>query len=145
MNIWEFQQRVARRLIGVNLMNVAFGALLSSQRGDPFLRGVGTQAIGWAGINILLGTVGSLANRRRAAQPTADLLPARRRERRNLSLLLLVNTALDIVYIVGGWRWAQRSEAYSFRRGNGIGVVLQGALLLIFDLVHVLIIPRQRK
>lgn len=144
MNIWEFQQRVARRLIGLNLMNVAFGALLSSQRDAPFLRGVGTQAVGWAGINILLGSVGSLANRRRAQQPTADALPARRRERRNLSLLLWVNAALDLVYIFGGWRWAQRSEAYSFRRGSGIGVMLQGALLLIFDLFHVLIIPRQR-
>ena len=53
-----------------------------------------------------------------------------------LRTVLLVNAGLDVLYIAGGAYLLSRPEETS--RGAGWAVIVQGAFLLIFDLVHAL-------
>ena len=47
-----------------------------------------------------------------------------------------VSTCLDVLYVLFGLRMARRDKGDGVRRGNGLGIVIQGAFLLIFDLLH---------
>ncbi|MBA3868446.1 MAG: hypothetical protein H0X30_04780 [Anaerolineae bacterium] len=63
------------------------------------------------------------------------------KESRNLRRLLWINAGLDVGYILGGWCYSNREVARPFRRGLGLGIILQGALLLVFDVIHALQVP----
>lgn len=136
MSIWQFNFILARRLLAWNIVNVLVGLVLSL--GSAFWRGFGSQAIGWGGINLGIALVGRYVTERRFAQHD-DPFSAQtaQTEARNLRRLLWFNSGLDVLYILGGWRLARtRGQRESFWRGTGWGIVLQGALLLIFDVIH---------
>jgi hypothetical protein len=129
-------------LLGLNLLNFVVGALLGRRAG--FWRGVGVQAMGWALINMLIAVIGGMAGQRRERAADAHAPETLAKETRNLRLLLWVNAGLDVLYMLGGWRWANRKvegadpTSAAFQRGNGIGIMIQGAILMIFDVVHAL-------
>ena len=58
-------------------------------------------------------------------------------ESRRLERVLWGNTALDVLYVLGGvWLmqgWGAESPLW---RGHGLGVVIQGGFLFFFDLYH---------
>ena len=62
---------------------------------------------------------------------------------RNLRRLLWFNAALDVGYMAGGV-WLARSKGRDDAnwRGQGWGIVVQGAFLFVFDLVHARRTPR---
>jgi hypothetical protein len=69
------------------------------------------------------------------------------REARNIRAFLWLNAGLDILYMLGGWSWARRAAQKGgrnaeFQRGMGMGIVVQGGLLLIWDVINALIVPR---
>ena len=65
------------------------------------------------------------------------------REERNLRRLLLINTGLDVLYVAGGVALALTLGASNPTwRGHGWGIVVQGAFLFAFDLIHVRRVPR---
>lgn len=48
--------------------------------------------------------------------------------------------------MLGGWSWARRAAQQGganaeFQRGMGIGIVVQGGLLFIWDVINALIVP----
>jgi len=130
MNIWEYQRILVRRLIQWALISLGIGRLLAS--GSRFWRGVGGQFVGWALVNLGIAYWGvTTSENRRAALPDPLAPEVVEREAHNLRRLLLINTALDLVYIAGG-RWLIRRGS----RGTGWGIVLQGAFLFLFDLLH---------
>ena len=52
---------------------------------------------------------------------------------------LLINAGLDVAYVLGGAYMLSRSE--ETWRGAGWGIIIQGAFLLAFDLLHAYLIP----
>ena len=54
-----------------------------------------------------------------------------------------VNTGLDVLYVLGGWRAMRgRGSADTRWRGRGLGIVLQGGFLFFFDLLNALALRR---
>ena len=72
---------------------------------------------------------------RSADDPQAPEITAR--ESRNLRRLLLVNAGLDVGYMAAGSALARtKGQNDPGWRGHGIGILLQGAFLWVFDLFH---------
>ncbi|MBO9308173.1 MAG: hypothetical protein J7551_00135 [Chloroflexi bacterium] len=144
-SIWRFYEKLSRRLIAWNIVNLGTGVVLQAL--TPFWRGVGAQAIGWSIVNLAIGFLGQRGNERRAAQPEAHTPERMAREARNIRALLWLNAGLDILYMLGGLSWARRAaqrggQNAEFQRGMGVGIMVQGGLLLIWDVINALIVPR---
>jgi hypothetical protein len=140
MNIWQFQEHVSKRLLAWSGFSIVGGLFLLPV--DKFWRGFGGQAITWGVIDAAIALGGQrMAQRRQTTLPDA-LHPGRlEKESNNLRRLLLINAGLDVFYILGGLAWSRRAKD-DFGRGNGWGVVVQGAFLLVFDVIHALRTPR---
>ena len=132
--VHAFGRTVSLRLLTWSVLSMAAGALLW-RGGSPFWRGFGVQALGWGAIDALIAFSGL----RPGQQPSAE--PAR--AARNLRRLLWFNTALDVGYMAGGL-WLARSKGQDDAnwRGQGWGIVVQGAFLFVFDLIHARRVPR---
>lgn len=139
MSIWQFYDVVSQRLLTWNVINILVGVVLLPLK--PFWRGFGSQNIGWGVINVGIALVGATTSERRFADLPQPHQPAVvDKETINLRRLLWINTGLDVLYMLGGLAWA-RSGKKPLGRGAGWGMVLQGALLFAFDLVHALAVP----
>lgn len=142
MTIWAFQEMVTRRLLAWGSSSMATGAGLLL-RGDAFRQGVGVQFAGWGFINMLIAIIGGRSSRRRAELPEANDPATIIRETSNLRRILWINTGLDVLYMLGGWQLTRTKGREDERwRGQGWGIVVQGAFLFFFDLIHALILPR---
>lgn len=135
--IWSFQRRLTHRLMAWALSSMAVGAALLWIGHTPAARAAGMQALGWGAVDaaIALGGQSSAERKQGRAMPVDEIAHAR-----TLRRLLWVNAGLDVLYVTGGLRLA-RARQGSARRGHGIGILIQGAFLLIFDLIHALRIP----
>ena len=142
MTIWQFNTLLANRLRNWNVLNVLVGVLLLLRK--PFWRGFGGQNIGWGMINLAIADFGSYFTHMRYEKLVDPLQPAvQAKEAQNLRRILWVNTFLDVFYMLGGYRLAQtRGAQDEYWRGAGWGIVLQAALLFIFDLIHALRVPQ---
>jgi hypothetical protein len=131
--MWTFNERVSRWLFNWNALNFAAGVIL--QRGGKLSRAVGSQNIGWAVINIAIALFGSQGGRKRkAALADPSDVTVQTREKRNLTRILWINWGLDFLYIMGGARYATiGTRPSAWRVGTGLGIMLQGAFLLVFD------------
>lgn len=144
-NIWDFNFTVSRRLLAWNLANIAVGAMLS--RRDKFWAGVGSQNMGWGVINIAIALGGAVFTEYRLETSPDPLEPQlQEKETRNLRNILWFNAGLDILYMLGGWWFAQSRKRKNQRgRGVGVGIIIQGALLFVFDVVHALALTEREK
>lgn len=140
MNIWQFNEQVTRRLMTWNAVNLVCGLALANSR-DAERRGIGTQAAGWAVINVAIAIIGGRATRQRAQKADALKPETLTREARNLRRLLWLNAGLDVGYMLGGWWYARREGKRPFRRGMGTGIIIQGLLLFIFDVTQAWDVP----
>jgi hypothetical protein len=137
MNIWQFQSNLTRRLLIWSFLSMIGGALLQISR-NGFLRGMGVQFTAWGLIDALIAVFGDQAAKKRATQLRDPMAPeVIRSEIQKLRKILWVNSGLDMGYVSGGAAMALiKGKNDDSWRGHGIGVVLQGAFLLIFDLFH---------
>ncbi len=139
--IWAFQAELSERLLVWGAVSTAAGALLAAV-GDAFWRGFGTQTAGWGAVDAGIALFGAKAAEKRRAQPASGSLETRQREARNLRRLLWINAGLDVLYIAGGAiTAATKGERDAKWRGHGVGVIVQGAFLLLFDVIHALTAP----
>lgn len=138
MSLWRFQQRLTGMLLGWAAASIGVGLALR-RGGDALPRGVGEQYVGWGVINALIALIGRQgASRQRSAAPSDAAA-----QKRTLSRLLWVNTGLDVLYVLGGWRVMRgRGAADAHWRGRGLGIVLQGGFLFFFDLLNALALRR---
>jgi hypothetical protein len=115
---------------------VGAGGLLLT--GGPLWRGIGLQGVVWGTVDAGIALFGRAAmQRRRRKRERPDDPQVTREEARNLHRLLRLNAGLDVLYVAGGATLALTAgSSDAFARGNGVGVILQGAFLLIFDLVY---------
>ena len=136
----QFQVMLGKRLIQWGGLSTGLGAVLMTW-GSSFLRGVGSQFAGWGIINALIGWFGVRSARKMAAQPDAHTPKTQSEARANLRRVLAVNTGLDVLYIAGGaWLSKTIDEEDQFWRGAGVGIVIQGGFLFVFDLIHALLL-----
>jgi hypothetical protein len=144
LDIWRFQRVLSTRLLAWAGLNILGGAWLQQQQ-NKVLRGVGIQAISWGAINALIavgGTVATNLRLQKIEKPEDRAL--QRKERQNLTRILWINAGLDVLYMLGGTAWAlTRGKQDRLQRGNGWGVVIQGAFLFVFDIVHALILTTE--
>ena len=141
MNIWQFQNLISRRLLRWGGASIALGIMM--RFGGKFWKNAGNQFIAWGAIDALIAIFGQVAARNRIDSYENPATPEiKRKEERTLSKILWINAGLDVLYIIGGWLWTRRDKGDGTARGNGVAVMIQGAFLLIFDVIHALIIPQ---
>lgn len=136
MALWRFQRRLTSLLLGWAAASMGVGLALW-RSDDPLRRGVGEQYAGWGAVNALIALIG----RRPPAEANSLVETAARK--RTLSRLLWLNTGLDVLYVLGGWRVLRGRGAADARwRGRGLGIMLQGGFLFFFDLLHAVALRR---
>ena len=136
MALWRFQRRLTSLLLGWAAASMGVGLALW-RSDDPLRRGVGEQNAGWGAVNAIIALIG----RRPPAEANSLVETAARK--RTLSRLLWVNTGLDVLYVLGGWRVLRGRGAADARwRGRGLGIMLQGGFLFFFDLLHAVALRR---
>jgi hypothetical protein len=137
---WAFNRLLTRRLLYWSGFSVAAG--LGMGLGGRFWQGVGSQFVGWGAVDAAIALFGGWSARRKEATlPDAHTPQRQASEAANLERLLWVNAGLDILYMLGGrWLIVQRGPTDDRWRGVGWGIILQGAFLFWFDLVHALLL-----
>ncbi len=131
MPIWPLQSRISRHLLVWSALSILGGALLLFF-GVPFWRGVGLQGLVWGLIDAGIALFGLYSVRRKKSSPEANTPDALRREGKNLRRLLLVNAGLDVLYVLAGITVLLTFDT-PFAHGNGVGILVQGGFLLLFD------------
>lgn len=91
------------------------------------LCGIGRQAVLWGAVDLAIALYGAS----RSKPAPSDDAAARRRAGR-MALITGVNAVADVGYVAGGIV-SGRTPA---RRGDGVGVVVQGLFLLVLDVQH---------
>lgn len=139
-NIWEYQQAVSRRLLVWATLNVVMGVWFQQRRSKVW-RGVGMQSISWGAINAMIAIVGTAAaNTRRSRKENPLAVEVVQKEHRNLLWALWINAGLDVLYVIGGFALAKTRGSHDrLARGSGWGIIVQGAFLFVFDVVHAVI------
>jgi len=136
------------RIVGVQLgawsaLSVAVGAagLAGHAAGAwpaawaPVVVGFSIQCLLWGAIDGAIAALGARDRRRRMAAAGATDTDAGAAFGARLLRLLRLNAGLDVVYVVAGiavlslWRTPEGV-------GHGLGVIVQGAFLLLFDAWH---------
>lgn len=132
-SIWTFNRSLSNRLLLWAIGSMVGGLLLQRSR-RPLLNGIGAQAVGWGAIDAAIAILGQQSAERKqiVATPLSEVQHAR-----SLRRLLWINTLLDIFYVAAGW-WlvftkGRNNESW---RGHGLGIVIQGKFLFVFDLLH---------
>jgi hypothetical protein len=136
--IWEFQGAVSQRLLIWSGISTVSGIVMSLF--GKFGRGIGSQFIGWAVVNAAIAVGGAFFTEQRKLQMATPEAPKEQiKEAGNLQRLLWINAGLDVLYMLGGWLTMRSDKAY--RRGMGLGIILQGLFLFVFDIFHALKVP----
>ena len=123
----QVRSTLTRSLTAWSLGSIAVGALVLLRRPDERATGFARQSITWGAIDL---AIAGLSLRRR--KPVTDEAA----EAGSLRRVLLVNSVLDVGYVSAGallWRAGRFRGRDS--TGDGAGVVVQGAFLLVLDTV----------
>jgi len=121
----QVRSTLTRALTAWSLGSIAVGALVVVRRPGERATGFARQSIAWGAVDL---AIAGLSLRRR--DPAADEAV----EAGSLRRLLLVNAVLDVGYVTAGallWRAGRFRGRDS--TGDGAGVVVQGAFLLVLD------------
>jgi hypothetical protein len=133
-NFFVFQRRALAPLLrwGIGSSLLGAGLLLVPR---PFWRQFGLQAVSWGVIDVLLAMFGRRQALVRAEQLAAGTLEESdiEREAATFERILLVNAGLDVGYIAAGGLTAAVFADHPDRRGIGVGILVQGLFLLLFD------------
>lgn len=142
INIWKFQILLSKRLlIWAAGSTLAGFTLLVFTTG--FWDGFGIQTLAWGAIDGLIAGFGLwMSQRRRRSVPEANDPQLTENRSRKLKRTLWINTGLDLLYVAGGIVLAATlGRSNPFWRGHGWGIILQGAFLFFFDLIHAQSVP----
>jgi len=138
--IWDFLHILGMRLLVWSGVSLGLGTWLWF---NPalFWKGVGTQAWLWGAIDaVIAGSI--LARSVRYLRRPLNLAEANR-EAIKTRQILKINAGLDLLYLVVGAVLMWRAEGNALMVGHGAGIILQGAFLLGFDLLHLLQVPNE--
>lgn len=144
-DLYTFQRRTLPVLLGWAAGSIVAGGLWwrSSQQ---WLRGLGSQFLGWGlidGLIALFGLRSAIENTTKFGQGEISSTEMQTQTQR-FERILWVNTSLDIGYLLfGGW-FINRARGNDQRRGIGWGIILQGGFLFIWDLLLLLLLRLKR-
>jgi hypothetical protein len=127
-SFFHFQHTALLGLWRWGLASMLGGGLLMLTR-STLLRALGLQALVWGAIDAALAFFGQRGARRHIRGGAQDG-PAHARRFR---LIVAVNAALDVLYVLLGLRLIRGSAGRSARRGTGLGILTQGVFLLVYD------------
>lgn len=130
---FDHQHRRLGILLAWGLGSAATGVLAAANR-DPFSRNYGLQAAAWGAIDAALAFFGRRGARESAARQVFGEISEQEVDTaaRGFRRILLINSGLDVGYVLAGALLAQRAKTPG-RRGMGAGIVVQGLFLLIYD------------
>ncbi len=132
--VWDYQHLISRRLMYWGAFSILAG-IAFLLKGMDFWRGFGIQALAWGLVDAIIAGFGLRGSLPKLFTPVD--LDAADREAKKLRRILWVNTWLDVVYIaVGTAVYLTRGQSDAFFAGTGIGIIVQGGFLLVFDLWH---------
>ena len=136
-DFFRFQHRALGVLWVWGLGSVAAGvpALLSR---DRRIRQAGVQAIIWGAIDAALAWFGRRGARNKLSIDANDGAHQARRFR----TILLINAGLDVGYVTAGWAILRGARGRDERVGMGLGIIIQGLFLLIYDSVLAAMVGR---
>jgi esterase/lipase len=137
--IYEFADVLGRRLVAWGIVSTVAGVWLLAT-GDAFAQGVGAMFLGFGVVDAAIGAIARSAAER-GRRRTIGNDAARARETIRIRRILLVNAALDVLYVTGGVWLGATAAGDAWRAGAGLGIIVQGAFLLVFDLVHARWVP----
>jgi hypothetical protein len=139
--IYHFQKRLSQRLMIWSVLSIVIGLALQFSRSVQ-ARGFGQQAATWGAIDAGIAGLGLRGAAKKLDDPAAYALATQAKERRNLGRLLWINAGLDVLYMFGGLALARRDDPDNKGWfGHGWGIVVQGAFLFLFDLIHARNLP----
>jgi hypothetical protein len=121
-------------------MSIGFGiaGLLAPWR---VVNGIALQALIWGSVDATIAVVAWVGARRRSLRYPDETREVE--ETIRLRRTLRINGFLDIVYIATGAAIVVVFQGQPFALGNGVGVIIQGAFLLVFDFVHAFRLPAE--
>lgn len=150
----KHQKTLGLTLGGFALANIAVGAVAAGQTSGE-AKQFHKMNVYWNLVNLGITGAGLLGSRKRSAgtETLADAV----RQHENMKQILLINTGLDVAYVVGGAYLRERgrpgvarpgvarpgltqanasSDKADQLRGYGKSIMVQGGFLLVFDLVN---------
>lgn len=135
------QKTLGLALGGYALANIAVGSIAAGQTTGQ-TRYFHQMNVYWNLFNLGIAGVGLLGSRKRTAD--GETLEQAVRQHETMKQVLLLNTGLDVAYVVGGAYLRERGRSSGpdkadQLRGYGSAVMVQGGFLLAFDLVNYLI------
>ena len=139
MSIWNLQIKISNRLLIWSGLSILTGIILLFSS-DPFWKGFGIQSAIWGAIDGGIAIAGRYNTRKKRSISISPEQLAK--EAKKLRSILLLNTGLDVLYIIFGILLAFVFSSKSFFwQGNGYGIILQGIFLFLFDLIHAQMVP----
>ncbi len=132
---WRASARIGRQLGAWAVASVVLGGVLLTFADGATARAFGLQFLVWGAIDGAIAIAGWIALRRAHARGAVADPRCAPPERRRLRRLLWINAGLDVVYVAAAllvlalWRTPEGL-------GHGLGVLIQGGFLLVFDVVH---------
>ena len=133
-NFYQYQQRCLSLLLGWSFLSMITGLVMQFNP-KPFWKQFGLQALVWGAIDALLAAFGLRSANQKENRYTIGKLSFHdeTKEAQSFYRILLINTGLDVLYVAGGVWLMQRFKARADRRGMGLGILVQGLWLFLFD------------
>ena len=133
-NFYGYQHKRFLLLLGWGLLSVIAGFALQLNP-KPFWKQFGIQALLWGAIDAALALFGIIgADKKGKRYVFGELGPTdEQKEARSFYRILLINTGLDVGYVALGAWLMQRFKTRADRRGMGLGILIQGLWLFLFD------------
>jgi hypothetical protein len=97
------------------------------------------QAIVWGAIDAALAWFGRRGARDKISRGAKD----DPRQARRFRTILLINAGLDVGYVAGGWALLRGARGRDERTGMGLGIIIQGLFLLVYDSVLAWMVGRR--
>lgn len=129
------QERVILVLGSWFVGSMTVGAYQALQ-GSRFVRFMGYQNLAWGAIDGAIALYGAWDLSRKRSELGRDW----RAEAEAFRRLLLINAGLDVLYITAGTLLLLRGKDERWR-GTGLGIVIQGAFLLLLDGIGYVLAP----
>ncbi len=143
------QKTLGYALGGYALANIAVGAIAAGQTTGE-TKAFHQMNVYWNLVNLGIAGAAALSQRKQSGEGETLAQAVRRHE--NMKQLLLVNTGLDVAYVMGGLYLRQRGmtnelsglpDKAAQQQGYGTSIMVQGSFLLAFDLVNYLLFKRR--
>ena len=133
-NFYSYQQRRFQLLLLWSLLSIITGSALQLVT-QSFWKQFGLQSLLWGAIDAALALFGfNGANKKEDSYLLGELNETEiQKDARSFYRILLINFGLDVGYIaLGAWLMG-RFKTRPDRRGMGLGILIQGLWLFLFD------------